>query len=200
MLPYPRPATFPPPGPVIVMRYLTLVLALVLLMIPLQGLAAQQARVGVLGGVSVPTGNMKERRESGRELGAVAMLEWTRWTLRTDFTYTRFPGKTAGPLGEFSFGDLTNVAVHANLLYLRHEEPFRHYLLFGTGLHRLEGTRGSFNPYGWTSGVQAGAGLRFSVRRVALFAETRWAIIFSDYGNDDFKPSTFVPISVGVLF
>jgi hypothetical protein len=143
---------------------------------------------------------MGERRKPGWEVGGVALLEWSQWALRADLTYSRYGGKETKLSGAVRHSDLWNVAMLANALYLVPAEGMRLYVLSGAGMHRTQSVGESPNIYGWVPGAQAGLGMRIPVGVTTVFAEVRWNLILSDYGNGDFQPSTYVPVSVGVLF
>ncbi len=169
--------------------------------------AAQNSRplsVGVMGGMSVPTGNMGNDREIGFNLtGSVYLRPGAgQFMFRGDVGYDRFEGNRR-------FENLNVALVTASIRVpigsAAVEGGIRPYFVGGGGLYRRttdivvydapRETRSS-NDFG----VAFGAGVEFGVARFNIFAEARFVSVFGDR-RDVFLPSArWIPVTLGVRF
>lgn len=167
-------------------RVLPLLLLLAVAAVPA---AAQRGTlIGLNAGAAVPSGSMATTRGTGWHLsGTIEGPPAGPVRFRADAVYEGFPGR----LGE----DLEIVGARAAVVYQVAAEPRLHALL-GAGGYRLRIDR-SRNPYGITPGLHAGAGVRIPTAGGWLVVEGGAAVMLTDYGNQDFEPSTYFPLTIG---
>lgn len=152
--------------------------------------AAQRGTLlGLNVGVAVPSGSMATSRGTGWHLsGTIESPHAGRFRFRADAVYEGFPARLAE--------DLEIVGARGAVVYEVAAEPRLHALL-GAGGYRLR-IDGSRNPYGITPGLHAGVGLRIpGGGAYLLVVEAGAAIMLTDYGNQDFIPSTCFPLTIG---
>jgi hypothetical protein len=120
----------------------------------------------------------------GRSIGSVglATLElatpWRNFGVRLDGAITKWPGKISG-------SRLTNLT--ANLVYSHRLGVFSPYLIGGIGGYAEQGTGASF-------GLNAGVGIKASLRRLQPFIELREHVWSAD------RTRRATPLTVGLMF
>ncbi len=73
------------------------------------------------------------------------------------------------------------------------------YLLAGIGAYRLQQVGGRASPYGTTGALQMGGGMDVNIwRRVDPFVEARAIVHVTDYGSDEFSPTAYWPLVIGL--
>lgn len=149
---------------------------------------------GVFGGATIPVGDLSDVASTGWHAGA--LLEWNTPTfplgVRVEGAYHKFGDKNALDLYPNFITALANL-----VWYFPMTQPYtvRPYLIGGGGLYsyRCDGCSTSNN-----FGLNGGGGLRVPLSGISTIIEARFHIVFdSDAGRSN---STFVPISVGILF
>jgi len=165
---------------------------------------AQDARAisfGVMGGLSLPMGDLADGVESGYNItGSVYLPMAGKLKLRGDVGYESFAGKGSNSVAGFDFNVLS---VTGNVIFPlgmeRAEGGIRPYLIGGGGLYR--GTT-KLNVVGLSSsqssndlGISVGGGFEFKLSGFTTFAEARFVNVFGD-GNS----SNWIPITFGLRF
>lgn len=155
---------------------------------------------GVMGGLSLPMGDLGDLYESGYNVtGNVYFTpSASRFMLRGDVGYESFGGQS-NTLGTGS--DFKMLSVTGNLIFplsaTTDEGTMRPYLIGGGGLYRS-----SFDVVGagdsesdTNFGVALGGGVEFKLAGFSTFAEARFTNVFGD-GNS----SRWIPITFGFRF
>lgn len=181
-------------------RFVTLTLAAGLLAaVPLGSAAAQRAvarpapapgatslRLGLVGGLSLPGGDLGHAADAGAALGvrAEGPLRPARWSVRGDLAFDRFGGR--GGVDAYSFASLAGSLVHR-------EGVGRFYEYGGLGVYHARTsfvdalTRSDTNL-----GVQFGIGATFTSRAPRWFAEAGFTSAFTSG-----RSSIWFPVRVG---
>jgi hypothetical protein len=155
---------------------------------------------GIVAGASVPLGDFGDAAKVGWHAGG--LLEWTGPTfplgVRGEVVYHRFDSEVDD---EVSLNVLT---VTGNLVWMfpmSGPTTVRPYLIGGGGWYRV----GCSDCGGLDSenkgGINVGAGIQVPLSGFTSIVEARWHMIFdSDDSIADDSNSTFIPISVGLMF
>lgn len=165
---------------------------------------AQDARTisfGVMGGLSLPMGDLADGVESGYNItGSVYMPLAGKLKLRGDVGYESFAGKGSNNIAGFDFNVLS---VTGNVIFPlgmeRAEGGIRPYLIGGGGLYRgtikdnIVGISDSESSN--DLGINVGGGFEFKLSGFTTFAEARFVNVF---GEDD--SSNWIPITFGIRF
>lgn len=149
---------------------------------------------GIVGGATIPVGDLSDVAGTGWHAGA--LLEWNTPTLpvgvRLEGTYHKFGDKDELDLYPNFITALVNLVWNFPMT-----QPYavRPYLIGGGGLYsyRCDGCSTSNN-----FGLNGGAGLRVPLSGISTIIEARFHIAFDSNANT--SNSTFIPISVGILF
>jgi hypothetical protein len=165
-------------------------------------LEAQDLSVRAAAGAAIPVGGAGERRDAGP--AALLSLEFglsSRWSLRVDGEWSLLRGEPA-PAGHEHFSDyqdLRTVGASLNGVLRLSDDSLTPYLLAGIGAYRLQRVDAPPSPYGATGAVQAGFGLDGNLRpRVNPFVEVRAQLHVTDYGSDEFSPTVYWPVVIGL--
>jgi hypothetical protein len=149
---------------------------------------------GIVGGATIPLGDLSDVAGTGWHAGA--LLEWNTPTfplgVRVEGTYHKFADKDELDLYPNFITGLLNAVWNFPMT-----QPYtvRPYLIGGGGVYyyRCDGCSSTTN-----FGLNGGAGIRVPLSGISTIIEARFHIVFdSDAGTSN---STFVPISVGILF
>lgn len=123
------------------------------------------------------------------------------WGLRLDGEWSRLTGAPA-PAGQEHFSDYQDIrAIGASLngILRFSDDPLAPYLLAGIGAYRLQRVDAPASPYGTTGALQAGLGIDGNLwGRVDPFVEARAMVHVTDYGSDEFSPTVYWPILIGL--
>lgn len=165
-------------------------------------LGAQDLSFRVAAGIAVPAGGAGERRDTGPSAMMSVEIPLGRLSgLRLDGEWSRLTGKPA-PAGQEHFSDyqhLRSIGVSLNAIGRFSEGRFAPYMVAGLGAYRLQRLDAPASPYGTTGALQAGLGVDGPLwQRVAPFLETRAMLHVTDYGSDEFSPTVYLPILVGL--
>jgi opacity protein-like surface antigen len=165
---------------------------------------AQDARsisFGVMGGLSLPMGDLADGVESGFNItGNLYMPLGDKLKLRADLGYESFAGKGSNSIAGFDFNVLS---VTGNVIFPlgmeRAEGGIRPYLIGGGGLYRgtikanIVGISDSESSS--DLGINVGGGFEFKLSGFTTFAEARFVNVFSDG-----ESSNWIPITFGIRF
>lgn len=164
---------------------------------------AQTVQVGVSGGLAVPTGAYGRTRVPGPVVrGSI--------TLGGPQRRVRFRGDLEGAwlldqadgasIGSGQQGTIRAVSALAAVVAGPTGGRVAPYVIAAAGVQRLT-VKGTSNPYGTTTGVRAGAGLRVRLGRSAIHAEIASHLALTDFATGrDFDIGSYVPLVVGVSF
>ncbi len=159
--------------------------------------SAQDARpisVGVMGGLSLPIGDLGDGFDSGYNITGNVYFRpsASSLTFRGDVGYDSFGAKVGG-------FNLNVLSVTGNVMFplgtVSAEGGIRPYVVAGGGLYRTsisEGNSDSNNDLG----VNVGGGLEFNLSGFTTFAEARFVNVF---GEGDFN-ARYIPITFGIRF
>jgi hypothetical protein len=183
-------------------EHLTRLLRRTLLVAPIVVPHAAPAQIVTLAaGVAIPQGPMAIRRAGGGQLAvAIAPPHRVRgFTGRAEFTQSWFPRRNsfAQTLEGLGQGALNVRSVMGYLMYVSTPKRVSFHVGLGAGPCRMD-IPGRPNPYHHLMEMGAIAGIKIGRGRVRADFEIQQLVLSTDYGNDDFKGSTFVPIRVGV--
>lgn len=165
---------------------------------------AQDARsisFGVMGGLSLPMGDLADGVESGYNItGNLYMPLGDKLKLRGDVGYESFAGKGSNSIAGFDFNVLS---VTGNVIFPlgteRAEGGIRPYLIGGGGLYRgtikLNIVGVSDSESSSDLGINVGGGFEFKLSGFTTFAEARFVNVFSDG-----ESSNWIPITFGIRF
>jgi hypothetical protein len=179
------------------------------------GSAAAQEQVsrspiqfGVMGGVSLPTGDFNDLVKTGWNAGAL---------LNFGFSNSPVALRVDGSWNQFNFKDVPTGSPHWRVLdatadavfTLPSKSPAQFYILGGAGVYNFKVT-GDDNNFDFSSGsttkfgLNGGVGVKFTAGPVAPFVEARYHYVFSgdSFNNTNGNNPKFqmVPISVGLTF
>ncbi len=157
--------------------------------------------VGVMGGLSMPMGDLGDAVESGFNITGSIYLRPAARTLmfRGDVGYESFSGKGSNSVVGY---DLNVLSFTGNVIFPlgmgEGEGSIRPYLIGGGGLYRtsIDGTGAIGGSTSDTNfGLAAGGGLEFQLAGFSTFAEARFTNVFSDGDS-----SRWIPITFGIRF
>jgi len=166
---------------------------------------AQDARsisFGVMGGLSLPMGNLGDAVESGYNItGNVLMPLSGKLKLRADLGYDRFEGR--GVLNNLTNLNFSVLSVTGNVVFPigteRAEGGIRPYLIGGGGLYRTSSEQSLIGINRTVSsndlGINVGGGFEFILSGFTTFAEARFVNVFSEGDS-----SNWIPITFGIRF
>ncbi len=158
---------------------------------------------GVMGGLSLPIGDLADGVESGYNItGSVYMRPGTsNLSFRGDVGFDSFSGKGSSSLGGY---DLNALSLTGNVLFPlgtnAGEGSIRPYLIGGGGLYRRT-VKGTGVAEGFDSeasndlGVAAGGGFEFKLAGFSTFAEARFVNVFGDGAS-----ARWIPVTFGIRF
>ncbi len=150
---------------------------------------------GLTGGVSFPIGELGDDVEAGFHLNALAQAEQLGnlpFGLRGEFGYQSFSKD------DFSLRHLVG-RVNALVPFASRPDA-QPYLIGGVGLYNSKGEidHGDHAHGGESesfAGINAGAGIRWSISGLTTVVEARFHHVF-----DDHHAQQFIPLSIGILF
>ena len=180
----------------------TLLLAAFAALAGAASLQAQDLSFRAAAGTAIPVGGTGERRDTGP--AAMLSIE-TRlgrlWSLRFDGEWSLLNGPTA-PAGQEDYSndqDLRTIGASLNGMLRFSEDQLAPYLLAGVGAYRLQRADAPASPYGTTGALQAGFGIDGNLwGRVDPFVEARAMVHVTDYGSDEFSPTVYWPVLIGL--
>ena len=167
---------------------------------------AASARAGaqlvtVAAGAAIPRSHMSERRALGEQisLGIAPSYRTSGRTVRAELTQSWFRPRGSYARSEFGRleGTLSITSALGYLIFTAGPDAVSPHVGFGLGVCRMN-IPGNPNPYGtipqvgWLVGATIGEG------RVRGLIEVHDQLILSDYGNDEFEGSRFIPVRLGV--
>lgn len=125
------------------------------------------------------------------------------WSLRFDGEWSSLRGPTA-PDGEeiySNYQDLRSLGASLSAIRRLSRDSLEPYWLVGMGAYRLQRVDAPESLYGTTGAVQAGVGLDSNVwGRIDPFVEARVQIHLTDYGAEEFGPTIYWPVVIGIRF
>ena len=165
-------------------------------------LQAQDISFRVAAGAAVPAGGAGERRDAGPSAMLSAETRLNRlWGLRLDGEWSLLSGPPAPP-GQENFSnyqDLRTIGASLNGIFWFSDGRLAPYWLVGIGAHRLQRVDAPASPYGTTGALQAGFGIDGNLwGRVDPFIEARAMVHVTDYGSDEFSPTVYWPVLIGL--
>jgi hypothetical protein len=164
-------------------------------------------RIGVGGGVSVPTGDFKKAFDNGYNAQAFLQIKppGLPVSLRVTGTFNRFDlkdvqvgtgGETNG-YGQIA-GALANVTLHLPL------GPISPYIMAGLGALNfktsVEAGSTDVNDSQTKFAINGGAGLAIKLGRMDAYVEGRVANVYTDEGVIDKKTVEYIPVTFGIIF
>jgi len=167
-------------------------------------LEAQDLSVRAAAGAAIPVGGAGERRSAGpAAMLSVESRLSNLWSLRVAGEWSLLRGPTA-PAGQEHFSehqDLRTLGVSLNGIVRLSDDRVAPYVIAGAGAYRLQRVDAPASPYGITGAVQAGFGWDGNLwDRVTPFVEARAQVHVTDYGTDEFLPTVYWPVVIGVRF
>jgi opacity protein-like surface antigen len=159
--------------------------------------------VGVMGGLSLPMGDLADGVESGYNITGNIYFRpgSSKLTFRGDVGYESFSAKGSNSIAGF---DLNVLSVTGNVLFplgsAVAEGGIRPYLIGGGGLYRstAEGT-GAASGFDTDAtndlGIAVGGGVEFKLAGFSTFAEARFVNVFGDGDS-----ARWVPVTFGIRF
>ncbi len=160
--------------------------------------------VGVMGGLSLPMGDLSDAVESGYNITGNVYFRpgASRLTFRGDVGYESFGGKGSSSVAGY---DLNVLSVTGNVLFPlgtnTAEGSIRPYLIGGGGLYRST-AKGTGLASGFDSdatndlGIAVGGGLEFKLAGFSTFAEARFVNVFGDGDGN----ARWIPVTFGIRF
>lgn len=158
-------------------------------------------RVGVGGGVSVPTSNTADALKNGVNGQAYLLLDpGLGFPLRFNLGYQQFDFKEA-ILGGTTSGESQMLSGVAGLtIDLLSLGPLRPYLTAGLGAFRLKESTGQTSESNVRFGIDGGGGLALRLGRLEAFVEGRVQNVYTEEGVIDTKSIRAIPVTFGLLF
>lgn len=158
-------------------------------------------RLGVAGGVDVPTSRAGDVFKSGLHgQGFLLVNLGFLPSLRFNVGYSRFDYKAdasqALPGGATSRILSGVVGLKMDLLH----GPVRPYVLAGLGAFNLESSSDAASSSSTKFGIDGGAGLSFKLGRIDGFIEGRIQNVYTDKGMIDTKSIKTIPVTFGIIF
>jgi opacity protein-like surface antigen len=181
--------------------------------------AHRPIRIGIGGGVTVPTANYREALKDGYNGQGFVLFRPAGLPvgLRATFTYNRFgvrdfrvgddgqlfPG--GGQTGQtVTSGSTQILGALGNVTVELPTGRVRPYVLAGLGTFRIKSQAETTTESGSSSstefGVDGGAGLRLRLLGLEAYVEGRVANVYTDRGFAEAKSVKYVPVTFGVLF
>jgi hypothetical protein len=156
-------------------------------------------RVGLGGGVSVPTSNAADALKNGINAQAYLLLD-IGVPIRLNLGYQKFDFEEA-ILGAGTSGDSQMLSGVAGLsIDLFQIGPLRPYVTAGLGAFRLEETTGQTSTTDVRFGIDGGGGLALTLGRLEAFVEGRVQNVYTEAGVIDTKTIRAIPVTFGLLF
>jgi hypothetical protein len=157
-------------------------------------------RVGVGGGVSVPTQNAADALENGVNGQAYLLLDpGLGFPIRINLGYQKFDFKEA-ILGSAA-GESEMLSGMAGLTFdLFNLGPLRPYVTAGLGAFRLKGTIDQTSATDTRFGIDGGGGLALRLGRLEAFVEGRLQNVYTEQGLIDTESIRAIPVTFGLLF
>jgi len=183
--------------------------ASLLLAAPIVALRAQLQeqhlmRVGVAGGVVVPTADARNALKTGVQGQGFVLLNLGGFPLRLNLGYQHFDLAQALASSRSASGSSNILGGVAGTQIDLLRGPVRPYLLAGVGgfnvTNMLTTTSGSTSQSQFNFGVDGGAGLAVAIGRLSAFVEGRVQNVYTQHGAIDLKSIQSVPVSFGILF
>lgn len=165
-------------------------------------LQAQDVSFRAAAGVAVPAGGAAERRDTGPSAMLSVETRLSRvWSLRLIGEWSQLTAVRA-PEGQehlAKYQDLRTIGASLNGVLTFSEGRLAPYLLAGIGAYRLQRVAAPASPYGTTGALQAGIGIDGNLwGGVDPFIEARTMVHVTDYGSDEFSPTVYWPILIGL--
>lgn len=161
-------------------------------------LASSPARFGIVGGGTVPLGNLSDIASSGWHAGALVDLGLPLVPLgfRVEGAWHQLGTKDT-PNGISPSEKARVIAVTLNATYAFGPQPLiKPYIIGGVGGYNVKFEPSDAASFSETRfGINLGAGLRVQLTGFSTFAEIRWHDIFTTGSS-----TQMLPISVGVTF
>jgi hypothetical protein len=162
----------------------------------------QRLEVGSGAGVSVPIAAAAEYRDPGPYVHLFAGYRLSRAVeVRGEGSLGWLDGEphppSENPPSSASRGDLRISGLTVLLVVTPVHGRVAPYGFFGAGsygLRNLDGVRG----FGRAPGLAAGGGVSVGLRRVRVYGEGRVEMVLSDFGAREWRPTSTVPVAVGV--
>jgi hypothetical protein len=182
------------------MRRSMLLVVLPVALVPVAAIAAQRPiSIGIAGGVSVPSGDLRDGVNTGwRALATVALsTPMQPLGLRLDAAYDRFAfsDRVRAAVGDSGNQTVGSMTLNATYRLPMTDSPLSPYLISGLGAYRTACSPGpscdAVTRYGWNVGL----GSRLLVLGVRSFVEARYHR--TGRGDSDVH---FFPVTVGLLF
>lgn len=176
----------------------------------LGGGAPHMLRIGVAGGVVVPTSDTRDALKQGVQAHAFALVNLVQgFPLRFNLGYQKLNLKSAIAAGAQE-GDTKILSGTAGTQIELMHGPLRPYLVAGVGgfnvTQTLEGANtgtlgsGSTSDSQFKFGIDGGAGVALQLGRISAFVEGKIQNIYTEAGAIDAKSIKAVPVSFGILF
>ena len=173
-------------------------------------------RIGLGGGMSVPVNKAGDAFKTGVHGQGFLLVDFGRLlhlsmlpTLRFNVGYQQFDYKdqfTGGQTAALQNAESKILSGVAGLqIHLLHG-PVRPYLLAGVGAFRLQSSVDSTGASTGASsstvkfGVDGGAGIAFSIKRIDAFVEGKVQNVYTDQGFIDTQSIRVIPVSFGIIF
>jgi hypothetical protein len=169
--------------------------ALLLALVPATAVAQRPVKLGLAGGVSLPTADLADGAGTGwNALATIALSTLMQPIgLRLDLAHSEFAFDSPSPLGPGN-QRVSSATLNATYRLPMTESAMSPYLITGLGLYRTDcsvsACEGS-NHFGWN----AGAGTKINVLGLLTFVEARYHSANAGSGR-----AAYVPLTVGVMF
>ena len=164
-------------------------------------------RLGVAGGVIVPTSNASNALKTGVHAQAFGLINLLPgFPLRLNLGYQKLDLKTllaTAQQAAIPSGTTTILAGTAGTQISLLPGPVRPYLVAGVGGFNVKNTinnASAVSPSQFKFGIDGGAGIAISLGRLSAFIEGRVQNIYTDSGAVRLKNIQAVPVSFGILF
>lgn len=170
-----------------------------------RGGSSRPVQVVVSGGLTLPTGELKDFHDTGFHYDASLLLNFAGFplTLRPEVSLSRLKVKDLTGTGtSYASGDVTQMLGALGNI----EVPLAGglYILAGGGLLQLKTPGGSLTSSSDVSQSKftfdAGAGFRFHLGAISGFLEGRYGSASYDQGKFGFSKMQFIPLTFGLVF